>query len=56
MERLFKILADDEYYFPESGLNGIIDLIIHDGFTMRPEAIELFQSSITAAHAGSQNE
>ena len=53
-ELLFKILANYPYYFAKSGLDCIIDRIVHDGFTMRSQTIKLLQTSITAAHSCSQ--
>ena len=53
-EILFKILADYEDQFAESGLDGIVDGVVHDGFTMRSQTVKLFQTSVTAAHTGSK--
>ena len=53
-EILFEVLADDEYQFTESSMNGIIDGVVHDGFTMRTQTVELFQTSVAAAHSGSE--
>ena len=53
-ELLFEILSDDEDDFSESCFDGIIDGIVHDGFPVRSESIELFETAITATHAGGE--
>jgi hypothetical protein len=53
-EFLLEVLSDDENDFAEAGLNGIIDGIIHDGFPVRAQPVELLKPTITAAHAGSK--
>ena len=53
-EILFEILADNEDEFAKSGIDSIIDRIIHDGFTIGAQSIQLFQATVTTAHTGSQ--
>ena len=53
-EVLFKVFSDNEYDFSESSLDSVVDRIVHDGFTIGSQTVELFQSTITAAHAGSE--
>ena len=48
---LLKILADYKYNLTKSGLNGIINRIIHDGFTIRAQSVKLFQPTVAASHA-----
>ncbi len=55
-EILLKIFADNEYYFSESGLNGIVYGVVHYCLAVGAEAVELFESAVTAAHTGSQYE
>ena len=45
-----EILADDEYPL-QNQPDGIVDRIVHDGFTRGPETLHLFHTSITAGHA-----
>ena len=53
-ELLFEVLADYPYHFTESGLDGVVDTIVHDGLAIRSQTIELLQSAITASHASSE--
>ena len=50
-----EILSDDINHFSESCLNGIVNGIIYDGFSVRTEAVHLLESSVAAAHSGSKN-
>ena len=52
---LTEILADDIDDLAESGLDGIINRIVDDGFSVGADAIHLFESSIAAAHSGGQD-
>ena len=49
-ELLLEILTDYSYDLAESGLDGIVDTIIHDGLSIGAQTIELLQAAITAAH------
>ena len=51
---LFEIFADHENKFTETGVDSIIDRIIHDCFTVRTQSVQLLQASIAASHSGSQ--
>ena len=53
-ELLFEVLADDPYHLTESGLDGVVDTIVHDGLAVWSQTIELLQSAITASHASSE--
>ena len=53
-EILFKILADHKDQFAETGLNGVIDRIVHNRFAVRAQAVQLLQTAITASHACGQ--
>ena len=53
-EVLFEVFADNEDEFAESGLDGVVDGVIHDGFTVGTQSVQLFQASVAAAHAGCQ--
>ena len=46
-ELFFKVFADDEDNFAETGTDGIIDRIVHDGFAIRTQPVQLFQTAIT---------
>ena len=50
-EILLKILAYYKYNLTKSGLNGIINRIIHDGFTIGAQSVKLFQPTVAASHA-----
>ena len=45
----------DKNNLAESGVQSVIDRIVHNSLAMRAYAIKLFQASITAAHTGSEN-
>ena len=45
MERVFDIFTDDKYYFIESGLDRIMDRIIHNDLPIRPYWFQLFNST-----------
>ena len=53
-EIFFKILADDEDKFAESGLDGVIDGVVHNSFTVGTQSVQLLQTTVTAAHTGCQ--
>ena len=53
-ELVFKVASDNPHDFAESGLDGIVDGVIHDGFTIGAERIKLLQTAIAATHSGSQ--
>ena len=48
-------VAYDKNDFSKSPSNGIVNGIIHDGFSIRTETVELFEASITATHSGGQD-
>ena len=50
-EVFFKVFANNKDYLSEPCLDGILDGIVHDGFTIRAKTIELFQPTIAASHA-----
>ena len=54
-EVLFEDTTNDENHFTEASLDGIVNRVIHDGFAIGSKTIQLLQSTITAAHAGSKN-
>ena len=49
---LLEILSDDKHYFSESRFNGIIDRVVHDGFSIGAKRIKLLETSVPATHAG----
>jgi len=49
---LFEIFADNKNKFTKSGVNGIIDRIIHNSFAVRTQSVQLFEATITATHSG----
>ena len=52
-EGLFDVFADDENDFAETGAQGVVDGVVHDGLAAGTDRIDLLQSAIAAAHAGS---
>ena len=54
-ELLFKVMADDEYYLAEARTQRVIDRIIHYRLAGRPHAVQLLETTVAAAHAGSQD-
>ena len=52
---LLKILADNEYYLAEACAQSIEYRVVHDGFTIGAQAVQLLQASVAATHTGSQN-
>ena len=55
-EIFFKVFSNNEHHLSESTFNGIVDRVVHDGFTVWSQPVELFQSAITAPHTGGKNE
>ena len=49
-ELFLEIFADDPYNLAESGLDGIVDTIVHDGLAVRTQTVELLQAAVTATH------
>src|SRR5208337_2344841 len=56
LERQLILFADDEHDPAEAGAVGIVDRIVHDGFAIGTNRIELFWAAVTAAHSGCQDE
>ena len=48
----FERLTDNKNNFAKSGTFGIKNGIIHDGFTVGSQPVELLQTTVTAAHSG----
>ena len=48
------LFSDDEYHFGKTGTDCIEKRVIHDGFAIRSESINLFYSAIAASDAGSK--
>ena len=55
LERLLDILADDKNQLPKPGAHGVKDRVVDDGFAARANRLNLLQTTVTAAHTGSQN-
>ena len=53
-ELLFEVLANHPYNLAESSLDSIVDGVVHDGFAVGTQSVELFQSAVAATHAGSK--
>ena len=49
-----EILSDDEDDFAKACLYRIINGIVHYRFAVRTKSVELFQTTVTAAHTGCQ--
>ena len=52
-EVLLKVLADNPYNLAEASLDSIVDAVVHDRLTIGTQSVKLFQTTVTAAHAGS---
>ena len=50
-ELFFEVFTDDPYDLAESSLDGVVDTVVHDGFAVGAQTIELFQASVAASHA-----
>ena len=48
-------VTDDIDHLAETGFHGIVDGIVNDGFSVGAQTVHLFESAVTAAHAGSKN-
>ena len=48
-------LPDDIDNLAESGLHGIVDAVVDDGFSVGTQAVHLLEAAVTAAHTGRQN-
>ena len=55
-ELILEILADNENNLSKTSLNSIVDAVVHDCLTIWAQTIELFQTTITATHSGSQKQ
>ena len=55
-ELLFEVAADNPYDLAETGLDGIIDAVVHNALTLRAESVQLLQTTVAATHTGSQKE
>ena len=53
-EILLKIFTDNKHKLAKACIDGIVNRIIHDSFAIRAQSVQLFQATITAAHAGCQ--
>ena len=53
-EVFFEILTDDENELAETGMDGIVDGIVHDGLPLRAEGVELLEAAVTASHSCSE--
>ena len=49
-EVLLEVFADDEDQFAKTGVDGVVDGVVHDGFAVGAETVKLFQAAVTAAH------
>jgi hypothetical protein len=56
LEVLLEIAADDEHDLAEAGAERVEDGVVHHGLAVRPHRVELLEATVTAAHAGSEDE
>ena len=56
LELLEEVFADDVNHFAETGLYGVVNGIIDNGFAVGAEAVHLLESAVTATHAGGEDE
>ena len=50
-EILLEILADNKDEFAEASVDSIVDGVIHNGFTVGAQGVQLLQTAITATHS-----
>ena len=57
LERIFvlEVLADYKNHFAESGVYGVVDRIVHDGFAVGSERVELLEAAVAATHSCSEH-
>ena len=48
-------LAHNVHHFAKTGLYGIVDAIVDDGFSVGAQAVHLFEAAVTAAHSSCKN-
>ena len=53
-EIFLEVLANYEYHFTEAGLKGVVNRVIHDGFTVGAQRVELLETAVAATHACSK--
>ena len=51
LENIFKVTADNEYHFSETGPDGIINRVVKNDFPVGAHRIKLLETAVTAAHA-----
>jgi len=56
LERLLEVAADDEDELAEPGAQRVVNRVVNDGFAGGADRINLFESAVSAAHAGGENE
>ena len=54
-EVVFEVFTDYENDFTEAGAYGVVDGVVHDGFAVGAELVELFKTAVTATHASGEN-
>ena len=52
-EILLKVLTDNPNNLAEASLDSIVDAVVHNRLTIGTQSVKLFQTTVTAAHAGS---
>lgn len=55
-EGVFKVTSNDEDDVVEAGTDGIEDGVVHDGFSVRPDGVKLFEGAEAGADTGSEDE
>ena len=55
-EILLEVLADYEYHLAESGVNSVVNRVVHDCLAVGTETVELLEAAIARAHACGQYE
>ena len=54
-EGLLDVVSNDEHNVVESRADGVVDRVVEDIFTLRPNRVHLFESAVTASHTGRKN-
>ena len=55
LEGFGEVLADDENDLGESGADGVKNRVVQNGFAIGAHRVHLFQTTVTAAHTGGEN-
>ena len=55
-ELLLEVASDDPYNLSESGLDSVIDAVVHDTLALRTQCVQLLETAVAASHTCCQQE